>query len=616
MTKEYLLKESDKSEFYNFLLNDKNGEIVSLLDDEGVLYLSQYKYPDERLRYILTHSKYVDALFKNNSFLDLFFKYLDSCLYDLYALKDDTYDLILLNANDKLSIKEKVKLLNRFEKNYTLNYILKSLDNYKGSLEPLYILYLYTEYIEIKRKIINEFDLDLTKFESSLTGSSLYCFFSNAKELSFDKLGFSIPNHLITKSVAKQIVNKRDIFEIRKIINDAMYVTDTTFMDEYVKEYEDKIINNAVHVANIINEFKHDDRLLIDNKLLSYDELKGIMIDYSNNNYDVNSCISNYIIDYHFKENYYNIMRDLNELLNFYYDGNIFLEENRLEIYKKIIIIDDLSIEEKKELHEYLKKFNMVELFYDDMSYARYLVRQAIKDSSINKNELERYKDEKLSKEYGVSVYKMNGEPFFGIVKTDLKRKNKLPTGYSYSLIGTGGIGVFNASRRNTFLYDSQDLNPNQIVHVFPFDSYTSYNPFLSSNVSTSKVNVLLTPEELVYLSGKCNTYNEILILERGTNSTEMDNEIKKLKEIALFCVDKINEDDVKTAQKRNVGIILVPAKLYKKNDEYLESLYIHNLDSVNNQKYNYFKVSSDYYGGECSNPISEFVEERKNRKI
>ena len=56
-----------------------------------------------------------------------------------------------------------------------------------------------------------------------------------------------------------------------------------------------------------------------------------------------------------------------------------------------------LSSQEKIELHNELKQYNMMEIFYDDMSFARKQVRKAIKDYSMVKEELVKFKDEELS---------------------------------------------------------------------------------------------------------------------------------------------------------------------------------------------------------------------------
>ena len=56
----------------NFLENDYNGFILQILDVDGIDYLEEYEYTEDRICYILNYSKYVNELFHNNKFLDLF----------------------------------------------------------------------------------------------------------------------------------------------------------------------------------------------------------------------------------------------------------------------------------------------------------------------------------------------------------------------------------------------------------------------------------------------------------------------------------------------------------------------------------------------------------------
>lgn len=271
--------------------------------------------------------------------------------------------------------------------------------------------------------------------------------------------------------------------------------------------------------------------------------------------------LSNYIIDYLFEENYYNVMIDIQELLNFYYRGNIVLPEERVEMYNQILHIDELSVDEKKTLFNEMYKINIVEIFYDDMAYARDIIAESIKGYSLSAETIQEYKDETLSKKYGVDVFNMNGEPFFGIVKTGTHKRDVLPTAHSYSLIGHEGIAVYgNPKLSDTFLYDADTFNPDQLVHVFPYDSYTFYHPFEYSETSTKYINNLLTADELVKVS---EAYNEILLLEKGDKEVGIEEKIPELKKIALFCIDEIRKQDIEIAKKNNVGIFFVSTKKY-----------------------------------------------------
>ena len=308
---------------------------------------------------------------------------------------------------------------------------------------------------------------------------------------------------------------------------------------------------------------------------------------------------SDYIIDYHFEENYYNVMYDLRELLEFYYAGNIDIPEDRLYLYQQIVNIDMLSSQEKIELHNELKQYNMMEIFYDDMSFARKQVRKAIKDYSMVKEELVKFKDEELSNEYGVDVYNIEDNPFFAIVKSNINAEDNLPVGHSYSLVGNGCISVFGTPKySDTYVYDSSDLNPEQIVHVFPRDSFTMYRPFSFTDQATNRVEQLMMPDELLYNK---RTYNEILILERGKKETDIDSRIPKLKRIALYCVDQITAKDVETAKIHNIGIMLINSKKYNKGIEMPASVYRH----LGNDDFNIYMKNGTSY---------EIEEHKKNR--
>ena len=76
---------------------------------------------------------------------------------------------------------------------------------------------------------------------------------------------------------------------------------------------------------------------------------------------------------------------------------------------------------------------------------------------------------------------------------------------------------------------------------------------------------------------------------------------IKKLKKIALYCIDQITIDDVINAKNENVGIILIPSKNYKKGDGNLRK------DIKPLESYDYYKSSFDELA---------FEEARKNHKI
>ena len=621
---------SNKQDFLDFLYNDLSGEILNLLDDEGVEYLKKYSDITDRITYILNYSNYVDFLFNNQKFLDLFLSTDISKYYaSLKNLNNKTYDLIV---NRCLELNKDVNLTGQLISYFNKDYQLKFIDKYDYPNDLIYEMLKRNPKI-LGKKILEKYNIDLTSHNISIKG-----LIDAGKSLSFEDMAkrngdsfvssggeiFLLSSDLLNTEVAQKLWNELNVYEYRFLINDANYCGDPTNLNNYAKTKEEEFILNTDYpkiyqnIFNMINKLSNLDSSSNEYRDIFRNLIRQIQI-FPNEYTNLRELIfngefaetinlitksldekkSDYIIDYHFEENYYNVMYDLKELLEFYYAGNIDIPEDRLYLYQQIVNIDMLSSQEKIELHNQLKQYNMMEIFYDDMSFARKQVRKAIKDYSMVKEELVKFKDEELSNEYGVDVYNIEDNPFFAIVKSNINREDNLPVGHSYSLVGNGCISVFSTPEYNdTYVYDSSDLNPEQIVHVFPRDSFTMYKPFSFTSNATDRVEQLMMPDELLYNK---RTYNEILILEHGRTQTDIDSRIPKLKRIALYCVDQITAKDVETAKIHNIGIMLINSKKYNKGIEMPSSIYRH----LGNDDFNTYMSNGDSY---------EIEEHKKNR--
>lgn len=608
----------DKGKLTNFLINDDEGKIIDLLNRGLFESIKDSSDRDSLINYILVYSKYKNEVFYNPLFMDVFLNIdVNSFYANLGNLNNETYDYIIKKA---ASINKDNYYIARLLSYFNKDYVLSLFDNWNLTLDIIYIM-LDNNFEIFGKEILKKFDIDLMSSRldvEKLFANLKYSFLEeyakyNKDDKSIDVI--SLPASKINKDLANLLWNKYDIFRYRKIINDAAYSCDLTPLNEYAKEKEDSIIMNYSD-NNLISSYDEICRLVIEQANLDIDDNSYYDIERKFyrliNNLDSyvyerivylkdignlngiieylqrlsSNFISNYIIDYHFEENYYNVMYDLKELLDFYYSGNITISKDRVDLYTNVLSIDDLTISEKKELHSKLKKINMMEMFYDDMAFARKIVRNSIKESAASKEQLLKYKDDELSQEYGVDVYKIDNEPFFALVKTGRKLSDDLPTGHSFSIVGNNAVGVFgDVSDSTTFVYDSTDLNSDQIVHVFPQDSFTYYKPFEVSRDATRRVQPLLMIDELV---GETTSYNELLILEKGKNPTDFDKDIPELKKIALYCVDKISKKDVEVAKINGVGIFLVNSKDYLSANYEVQNLY-RNRNTMDYYSYNYF---------------------------
>ena len=621
---------SSKGDFIDFLSNDNSEDIIQVFDDEGVNYLKQYNDIEGRIAYILSWSKYANQLFYNKSFLDLFLSTDISSYYaTLSVLNSDVCDLII---NRCVELNKDIDYISKLMSYFSKEYKLKFIDRTDYPNDLIYEMFKRNTEL-LGKKILEKYNIDLLSHDISIrrvvaAGKEL-AFKDMAKrnEVSYtsgDVATFYLSSDLLNKGVAEHLWNNLNVYEYRFLINDTYFCGDPYVLNKYAKVKEEELISSIGYVEpyksimDMItklynldvnsNEYYDIFRKLCKEMHIFGNEYFVLRRFLADGEYDktielinklLNEKKSDYIIDYHFEENYYNIMYDLRELLDFYYAGNISIPEDRLYLYQQIANIDNLSGQEKIELHNMLKNYNMIEVFYDDMAFARKKVREALKDYAMVKDELESYRDEKLSQEYGVDVYNIEDNPFFAIVKSGIRAEDKLPVGHSYSLVGNGCISVFgNVNDSDTFVYDSSDLNSEQVVHIFPRDSFTMYRPFSFTDKATTRVEQLVMPDEMLYES---KVYNEILILEQGREHTDIDSRIPKLKKIALYCVDQITTKDVEMAKIHDVGIMLINSKKFNKGMEMPMSVYRH-------------LGKEDYHEYMRNGSLSEIEEHRKNR--
>ena len=621
-----------KGDFIDFLCNDNKGDLIQVFDDEGISYLKQYGDIEGRISYILSWSKYANLLFYNNNFLDLFLNTDISSYYaTLSVLDSNVCDLII---NRCFELNKDVDYISKLISYFSKDYQLKFIDRFDYPNDLIYEMFKRNPEL-IGKKILEKYNIDLLSHNISIrrvvaAGKELaFKDMARRNEASYtsgDVATFYLSTDLLNKNVAEHLWNSLNVYEYRFLIDDAYYCGDPSVLNNHAKIKEEELILSDNYVEpfksiidmisklynldvnsdqfyNIIIELNKKS-FMFGNKYLEFRTFlinrqfdKAIMLV----NKLVNEKKSDYIIDYHFEENYYNIMYDLRELLDFYYAGNISISEDRLYLYQQIANIDNLSGQEKVELHNMLKNYNMMEVFYDDIAFARKKVREALKDYAMVRDELDNYKDDELSQEYGVDVYNIEDNPFFALVKSGIRTDDKLPVGHSYSLVGNGCISIFgNVNDSDTFVYDSSDLNLEQVVHIFPRDSYTMYRPFSFTDKATTRVEQLIMPDEMLYES---KLYNEILILEQGREHTDIDSRIPKLKRIALYCVDQITSKDVEVAKVHNVGIMLINSKKFNKGIEMPASVYRH-FGRDNYHEYKYIQNGN----------YNEVEEHRKNR--
>lgn len=573
--KEIIINEFSKQEFHDLLRKDKSGNLlIALLDEEGCKIMSKCKKIGERMSYFFARSPAQNQLRKCDYFSKLILNcretiYMDQKEFDKYCYD---YDYISKNIN--------------FENNY--EFIFKFWE--KKQLELVQLLDFPNERLKY----------NILRFQKESVERLLNKKIQNIDYISnedFECLvlkGVKIPKHLITPHLVNKLLNSKTLFENRVLIDDFSKNNDTDPFSKALKEKERNVLN-SINMQNgliwkynvLLKEIKHlefnknnerEFRSIIQNfnnnlprgskldweliellKKTFPDEENIIKIIKDQNNIE----LSDIIIDYHFNDISYNIFLDIKELLNFQLDNGITIPIEHLKIYRDILNLDNLTVQEKIDLHNNLKNKNVSEMFYDDYTNSRDKMYQEISDSILNKEKIEQYKNKSLSKICWVNIYEFNWQEFFGLVRCSEYTNAKPETVWSsFSLVWTDCIWTINNPESDTFIYEW--LKPEQIIHVYPSDSYTYTFYWIHSDLKPSdKVRILKSPSDLLKAT---KNYNELLILRKWLNESNSYENIWELKPIALYCYDNITPLDIEVAKKENVGIMLIKTEAYKKD--------------------------------------------------
>ena len=268
--------------------------------------------------------------------------------------------------------------------------------------------------------------------------------------------------------------------------------------------------------------------------------------------------ISNIIVDYLFKDNYYNVIANIREMLRYISKTKkILLSAKSLEMYMRVIDLDEIDNEEKIAFFHSLKNKKVEKIYYDDL--------QRLKKHSYNEISKSLFqidsgakKDSLLSSKYQCDIYDLRNQDYYLIIRTlshpiDLNLQKKYEC---YSLISNENNSFYHFSDK-CFIYGYNHIPIKRIAHVFEHDSFSSTG---HNHQVSPYINRIMTKEELVNSSGK---YSEIGI----SNSNEEDS----LKPAYIIAIDTITLDIVNESKRLNIPILLLQEK--RKNKQVLKAL-------------------------------------------
>ncbi len=581
-----IIDSPNKYDFIHLAQLSETDIMSLLLDDTGILILKQTPYLIDKLNGILTSgNSYVDTLFLQNEFNEIILDNIEKLTYYFSSLSEKSVNsfihYLLENKVSNSTIKEFLFSVNeQAQVNAFMNFSF-----------PIEIV--QSALIRSRKKAceyILQHDLRMTSIN----------FLNNNQLFSFFKKRIAIPHLLLEeKSFLKRLTEMEDVQSYRFLLKELEKENDTSSIEKerkayyeqeiasfnkdenMLKRYSDcyhdilahltdpdlnleKVLKSHLHFEKDCKEiYYYQERLFQWIQEKNEEEIRSFFIEESH------LQLSNMIIDYHFEDIYYNVLLDLKQLVRFQKTEGRTLDDETLRIYDQILSLDQLSYQEKVSLHEQLKEEKQSEKFYDVFREAKDKAYEMIGDCILTKETLPAYQDISLTEKTGVNIYTLTGEPFFAFVKSLAVSKHYAPLsqtnlesfvdGASYSLDGYNKLDTYRDPKEYyNILYDNIPLN--QIVHLYPVDSFSRYDRE-SEEAETTRVFELLTPFEL---TEKSDSYNEIIVAQKNKRKQDELNENLALpRPIAIYCYDTVSENDIESAKDLGLDIVIVQTNCY-----------------------------------------------------
>ena len=361
------------------------------------------------------------------------------------------------------------------------------------------------------------------------------------------------------------LLESKEYYQVKNYINELIH--NNHFINRIIKVANPFVFDRFIKMC----EYKIDTQELYErrNKLI-----EKIILNLNDEDNIPNKWITEYITSYFFQDNYYNFMANYYQMNNYQLQTNKrLISSNNIKIYNKFKELDNASLQEKVNLFKEYYNSNIMELFYDDMNTLKSDSHKELVDAVIGLNHNSLIYKKELSKKFGIDLYYLNGEEFFGFVRClSLRRDNlsnkreyvfseKKRLGYSFSYFGDKNIGTSDYDSKSVALfYDNIDYRNIMYVHHADLHSrkVREQDTYLSE-----KENEIVTPSSLI---ARTNNYNEVYI-KVGDGG---------IKPKALICYDIITNDDISFANKYGLAILLINTDKYRRFETYEED-YIKN---------------------------------------
>lgn len=586
---------------FSWLAQENSKDIIPyLLDGEGIEILKESEYLIDKMNAILTSNAiYVDTIVSFKAFQKIIFDNFDelkdylnvltpvSGQYLIKTAEKQNFNLIELISKfsqqtqtevlktQELSNEDYWKMISyAYEETASMLLEEKSVGKSLTNIRLPIIEAIASKDIKLPYQIIEE--PEFIKRISEITDVKTYRFLVNDLEKSNDVEKLEKAREKYYENQINSFNKKSGMFKVYETLYEKLAsmeeINPFSLMQTAREIFKDASDGEIFELLNQINKVNLESGL---------NGIKEILKEKSN------IMLGNMIIDCHFKDYYLNVLKDVKQLCNFDALGGNALSSDKIEIYKKIIEINNLSYEEKLELNTKLGKKNYVEEFYDDVRNSRNKMYSLIREEILNEDKISKYLDKEETNKFGVNIYRLEGEPFFALVKSfSIDKAFELSSGDIHSYKDSGSFSIDASNKLDTFR-DPKDnynlifnnFNIDQVVHMFPVDSFSGYT---RGEKATDRVIELLTPKEF---TGRSKDYNEVIIAQKNVSKpSDMDDRLPLPKPFAIYCYDEIGPNDIESAKNLGIGIVVVNTKKYniEKNDSQISMF-----DTMSSGKYN-----------------------------
>lgn len=608
---------------FSWLAQENSKDIIPyLLDGEGIEILKESEYLIDKMNAILTSNAiYVDTIVSFKAFQKIIFDNFDelkdylnvltpvSGQYLIKAAEKQNFNLIELISKfsqqtqtevlktQKLSNEDYWKMISyAYEETASMLLEEKSVGKSLTNIRLPIIEAIASKDIKLPYQIIEE--PEFIKRISEITDVKTYRFLVNDLEKSNDVEKLEKAREKYYENQINSFNKKSGMFKVYETLYEKLAsmeeINPFSLMQTTREIFKDASDGEIFNLLNQINKVNLESGL---------NGIKEILKEKSN------IMLGDMIIDCHFKDYYLNVLKDVKQLCNFDVLGGNALSNDKIEIYKKIIEINNLSYEEKLELNMKLGKKNYVEEFYNDVRNSRNKMYSLIREEILNEDKISKYLDKEETDKFGVNIYRLEGEPFFALVKSlSIDKAFELSSGDIHSYKDSGSFSIDASNKLDTFR-DPKDnynlifnnFNIDQVVHMFPVDSFSGYT---RGEKATDRVIELLTPKEF---TGRSKDYNEVIIAQKNVSKpNDMDDRLPLPKPFAIYCYDEIGPNDIESAKNLGIGIVVVNTKKY-------------NIETNNSQISMFDTMSSGRYNNDLkyANNKSQavLVESQANKK-